>query len=134
MCPNVLPEKQNRYSYATWAMFDVMSGRQWSMRATAPLREAKHGSLLKRHLGLIAADRSGACLSFCFRPSSKTSTATSPSQHIMMKVMASAARAANPARSLSRIPQRTPSKMAPPSKDACHAQMGQRAAMPLQWR
>ena len=33
-------------------MFDVMSGRQWSMSATVTLREAKHGSLLKRHRGL----------------------------------------------------------------------------------
>ena len=30
----------------------LMSGRQWSMRATVTLREAKHGSLLKRHVGL----------------------------------------------------------------------------------
>ena len=136
ICPNVLPEKQKciyRYSYATWSTW-AMSGPQWSMWATATSREAKHGSLLKRHLGLIAADRSAARLSFCFRPSSKTSTATSPSQHIMMKVMASAARAASQARFSSRIPQRTPSKMAPPSKDACHAQMGQRSATPLQWR
>ncbi len=75
---------------------------------------------------------SGACLSFCFRPSSKTSIATLPSER--MKVMASAARAANRAQSSSRISQWTPSKIAAPSKDAYHAQMGQRFAMPLQWR
>ena len=58
-CPNVLPETQNRFSYATWAMFDVMSGPQWSMWATATSREAKHGSLLKRHLGPSTSQQIG---------------------------------------------------------------------------
>ena len=43
--------KKHRYSYMPHGPC-LMSGRQWSMRATVTLQEAKHGSLLKRHRGL----------------------------------------------------------------------------------